>query len=355
MSPPRGTPPDDAAPRPGRSRRDPLAAVHPSLRRGLGLPLRLLTGRKLTPGWVRGMARVGRVIQFLLGMAVPSRRVAGKTGQPSVRIWIIDRRRPGTDAPTPAVLHIHGGGYIGGFPAMMFGPLRALSAELDCLVISVDYRLAPGTRFPGALEDNHAALGWLHANAPSLRVDPARIAVMGDSAGGGHAAALAIAARDRGEFPIAMQVLIYPMLDDRTGSVRAPSSPDMGALMWTAPSNVFGWTSLLGVPAGSASPPHGAVPARVDDLSGLPPAWIGVGSLDLFHDEDVAYAARLKAAGVPVSLTVTAGAYHGFDMLVPDAPSSMLFTESWKSALRRAFHPRDRTPAACAGHKGDKQ
>ena len=317
---------------------DPLAAVHPSLRAGLSLPVRWLAGRKLTRRWVDFLYWVGRAVQGVAGIGTPSRWVeSGKAGEPGIKVWIIDRRDRRAKVPTPAVLHIHGGGFVSGVPAMMFGLLRRLSAELDCLVVSVDYRLAPWTRYPGALEDNHAALGWLHANAARLHVDPARIAVMGDSAGGGHAAALAIAARDRGEFAPAFQLLIYPMLDDRTGSVRQPSSPLMGAQMWTAVHNVFGWTSLLGMPAGCEAPPRGAVPARVEDLSGLPPTWIGVGSLDLFHDEDLAYAERLKAAGVAVTFHLTEGAYHGFDGLVPEAPLAVAFTESWMSALRRAF------------------
>ncbi len=241
--------------------------------------------------------------------------------------------------PTPAVLHLHGGGYIGSSVAAMFGVLKKLSAELDCLVVSVDYRLAPETPFPGSLEDNYAALAWLHANAGPLNIDPARIAVMGESAGGGHAAALAIAARDRGEYHLASQVLIYPMLDDRTGSlVHMPASSPVGAFIWTAASNVLGWSSLLGMPAGSASPPHGSVPSRVADLRGLPPAWIGVGTLDLFHDEDVAYADRLKAAGVATTLELVSGAYHGFDILVKKSPLTKAFEHSWKSALRRAFN-----------------
>ncbi len=225
--------------------------------------------------------------------------------------------------------------------AYMFSVLKQLSAELNCLVVSVDYRLAPETPFPGSLEDNYAALAWLHANAKDLNVDRSRIAVMGESAGGGHAAALAIAARDRGACALACQVLIYPMLDDRTGSSAAhmPASPAVGAFIWTAASNVLGWSSLLGMPAGSASPPHGSVPSRVADLRGLPPAWIGVGTLDLFHDEDVAYAARLKAAGVATTLELVPGAYHGFDILAKQAPLAKAFAASWLRALRTAFQP----------------
>src|SRR5207302_7809118 len=148
--------------------------------------------------------------------------------------------------------------------------------------------------------------------AAELGVDRSRIAVMGESAGGGHAAMLAIAARDRGEIPLAYQALIYPMLDDRTGSSRK-TPPYQGAVIWTPQKNRFGWSSLLGAPAGSAQAPYGAVPARVENLRGLPPAYIGVGSIDLFIDEDVEYARRLIDAGVLVTLNVVPGGFHGFD------------------------------------------
>ena len=318
---------------------DPLAAVHPSLRSGLGLLVRLMSRRKLTIRSVLSRRWLDRLVERVAGRGVPVRWIARADGSPDVRVWLIDHRTRKSAAP--AVLHLHGGGYIGSSMAHMFSVLKRLSAELDCLVVSVDYRLAPETPFPGSLEDNCAALAWLHANAAALNIDVTRIAVMGESAGGGHAAALAIAARDRGEYaPLACQVLIYPMLDDRTGSVvQVPAASGVGAFIWTATSNVLGWSSLLGMPAGSAAPPPGAVPARVADLRGLPPAWIGVGTLDLFHDEDVAYAARLTAAGVATTLEVVPGAYHGFDILVKGAPLSRAFAASWLSALRNAFRP----------------
>ncbi len=214
--------------------------------------------------------------------------------------------------------------------------LQKLALKHDCLVVTVDYRLAPETRFPGALEDNYAALRWLHEHAEELGVDRKRIAVMGESAGGGHAAALAIAARDRGEFPICQQILIYPMLDDRTGSSRQPA-PWIGTFIWNRAANRFGWSSLLGVPAGSAKVPEGAVPARIGDLSGLPPAFIGVGSIDLFIDEDIDYARRLIDAGVATELRVVPGGYHGFDELAPAAPASVRFAEARDAAIARGF------------------
>lgn len=261
--------------------------------------------------------------------------IPGPKGAPDVRVVIIDPE-PGAKN-RPALLHIHGGGYVAGTARSFSTLLQRTAQACGCLVVSVDYRLAPETKFPGSLEDNYAALRWLHTNADNLGVDRKRIAVGGESAGGGHAAMLAIAARDRGELLIAFQLLIYPMLDDRTGSTRAVP-PHIGQFVWRAENNVFGWTSLLGVAAGSKNVPPGAVPARVESLAGLPPAFIGVGSIDLFVDEDIEYARRLGDAGVPTELHVLPGAYHGFNLLVPDAPITARFTDYWMSALKRGLH-----------------
>jgi acetyl esterase/lipase len=236
----------------------------------------------------------------------------------------------------PAFLHFHGGGYIAGFAGHDPVFLQTVAQNCKCLVVSVDYRLAPETHFPGSLEDNYTALRWLYHSADELGVDRKRIAIGGESAGGGHSAQLAIAARDRREIPVLFQLLIYPMLDDRTGSTR-PVPAHIGQFIWIAESNRFGWTSLLGVPAGSADVPAGAVPSRVENLAGLPPAFISVGAIDLFVDEDVEYARRLINAEVPTELHVTPGAYHGYDLLAPDAAASRRFTESWTTALNRAF------------------
>ena len=260
--------------------------------------------------------------------------IPGPPGAPEVRLWVVD------PAPLqkgkPLLLHMHGGGLMMPDPVLM-PRLQGIATDCHCVVVSVDYRLAPETRYPGSLEDNYAALKWAHAHAAELGIDRSRIAVGGESAGGGHAASLAIHARDRNEVPILFQLLIYPELDDRTGSTR-PAPPAIGQFMWTASANRFAWSSLLGVPAGSARAPVGAVPARVASVAGLPPAWIGVGSIDLFVEEDMAYARRLVHAGVATELLVVRGAFHGFDLLVPDAEVSRQFSASWKSALRKAFH-----------------
>jgi acetyl esterase/lipase len=262
------------------------------------------------------------------------RLIPGPIGAPDLRLTIVDPA-PGAKG-RPVLLHIHGGGYVARSAALAMTFLQTAAQTCNCVVVSVDYRLAPETRFPGSLEDNYTALRWVHANADALGIDRKRIAIGGESAGGGHAAMLAIAAHDRKEIPIAFQLLIYPMLDDRTGSSR-PVPPYIGAFVWTAESNRFGWSSLLGIPAGSTNVPPGSIPARVENLAGLPPAFIVTGAIDLFADEDIEYARRLIAAGVPTELHVVPGAYHGYDLIVPDAKVSRRFTDYWTTALRRAF------------------
>jgi acetyl esterase/lipase len=261
------------------------------------------------------------------------RHIPGPTGAPEVRLWIVDPAP--SEKGKPVLLHIHGGGFMMTDPNLL-PRIQGIATDCHCVVVSVDYRLAPETRYPGALEDNYAALKWVHAHAVSLGIDRSKIAVGGESAGGGHAARLTIHARDRNEVPIVFQLLIYPQLDDRTGSSR-PAPPAIGHFMWPASANRFAWSSLLGVPAGSSKVPVAAVPARVASVAGLPPAWIGVGAIDLFVEEDMEYARRLVHAGVATELLVMPGAFHGFDLLVPDAKVSQQFSASWKSALRKAF------------------
>ncbi len=266
--------------------------------------------------------------------AVTEHSVPGSAGGQNIRVFVIGDS-PG--ASKPAVLHIHGGGYVMLSAAAGHRALQELSTDLDCVVVTVDYRLAPETKFPGSLDDNYAALRWMNANAKELGIDVTRVAVKGESAGGGHAAALAIAVRDRGEYSFCQQVLIYPMLDDRTGSTR-PVPAYIGHFVWTPEDNRFGWSSLLGVPAGSKDIPVNAVPARVSNLEGLPPAFIGVGSIDLFASEDVDYSRRLLEVGVPTELMLVPGAFHGFDLICPNAPLTVQFKQAWAQALRRAFH-----------------
>jgi acetyl esterase/lipase len=276
----------------------------------------------------KGLAR-----PLLAAPAVVKRMIPGPKGAPEVSLYLAGAQ---SGASKPAVLHFHGGGFIAGSAADSQRDIQELAVNHDCVAISVDYRLAPETPFPGSLEDNYTALLWIYANAAELGIDRSRIAVKGESAGGTHAAALAIAARDRREVPICFQVLIYPALDDRTGST-VPVPPYIGHYIWTAAANRFAWTSLLGKPAGSTQSPIDSVPARVENLAGLPPAWIGVGSVDLFANEDLEYGRRLIQAGVSTELHLVPGGYHGFDLFAPQAPLTVAFTEGWNAALSRAF------------------
>lgn len=220
-------------------------------------------------------------------------------------------RPTGATEPCPAMVWIHGGGFIIGSPEQDEPHSIELCKRLGMVVAAIDYRLAPEHSYPVPLEDCHAALEWLHDNSERLNVDRNRITVGGNSAGAGLAAGLALMAHDRREIPLAFQLLIYPMLDDRT-ALRTDVD-DKRLRLWTSKSNRFGWSAYLGQPPGGESVPEYAAPARRRDLSGLAPAWIGVGTCDLFHDEDIGYARRLREAGVPCTLKIVEGAFHGFE------------------------------------------
>lgn len=262
-------------------------------------------------------------------------KAPGRDGAPDLPLLIY---RPVGSAGVllPCIYHIHGGGYVGGSAASLEPLYRPLVAALGCMMVSVDYRLAPETPFPGPLEDCYAGLAWVHAQAEALGVDRARIGVRGESAGGGLAAALALLVRDRGEFALAFQQLIYPMLDDRT--CIADPHPHAGRLLWNADSNRFGWRSYLGREPGGADVSPYAAAARAGDLAGLPPAFVSSGALDLFIDEDIDYAQRLIRAGVATELHVYPGAFHGFNVH-PTAGVSIRSNRDAEDWLKRHLHP----------------
>ncbi|SEK94484.1 triacylglycerol lipase [Sphingomonas palmae] len=257
----------------------------------------------------------------------------GRDGAPEVPLHCY--RPSDAEGALPCILHMHGGGYVAGKVDDLRDIHRSLSAELGCAIVSVDYRLAPETHFPGNIEDCYAALAHVVSHAATLGIDTRRLGVMGESAGGGLAAALALLARDRGEYKLVFQHLIYPMIDDRT-CVRAPH-PTAGEFVWNADKNAFGWTALLGhAPGGDDVSPYAAA-ARASDLAGLPPTYIATGAIDLFVDEDLDYAKRLIAAGVPCELHVYPGAFHAFN-IVPDARVAQAARRDSIEALRRALH-----------------
>ena len=231
-------------------------------------------------------------------------------GDPDVALRV--HRRAGAEGLRPGLYSMHGGGYMIGSYDMDDAMFDDRCQTLDIVGVSVEYRLAPATPYPGPLEDCYRGLKWTYENAEELGIDRDRLGVTGVSAGGGLAAALALLARDRGEVPIAFQLLDCPMIDDRQETY----SSQLGGLpVWSRESNEFGWRSYLGDLYGSGEVPYTAAPARADDLSGLPPAFISVGSVDGFLDEDVDFALRLNRAGVPCELHVYPGACHGYQMV----------------------------------------
>jgi acetyl esterase/lipase len=233
-------------------------------------------------------------------------------------------------APGPAVVYAHGGG-------MILGNLDAYDTLLSWYVahsrvpfLSVGYRLAPEATDTMLAEDVFAGLTWLIDHASELAVDTGRVAVMGDSGGGAPAAATAILARDR-QIPLARQILVYPMLDDRNQNPDPAREP---FLTWNYDDNYTAWYAVLGDTLATPEVSPISAPARLTDFTGLAPAYIDTGDLDIFRDEDISYAARLAAAGVPVELHVHPGVPHGWDRIAPES-----------KAARRAFADRIRTLA----------
>jgi len=256
-------------------------------------------------------------------------------GAPDVRLVIMNP--PSGATSRGAILHLHGGGMVVGTPDRAVADKPHLALEHDCVVVSVDYRLCPETPFPGPQQDNYAALLWLAEHGAELGVDPSRIVLMGESAGGGLAASLALMARDRKGPKLAGQVLIYPMLDWRTGG------PDdryrnrhTGEFIWTREKNRYGWEALRGDYQPNDERKGWFSPALAEDLADLPPAYISTGALDLFLDEDLDYARRLIDCGVQTELHVYPGAIHAFEM-VPDTGLQAQAAMDLRRGLARLF------------------
>jgi acetyl esterase/lipase len=316
----------------GRRRHRRLAVVAPELRhRGLYIGMSTRNNLSLRLGRRRLLAAAAAGI-IADGVEIRTEYVPASPEHPAVRVLI----QESTDRPRPsgALVWIHGGGLVMGCAEQSLELCSRFAAELGIVVISVDYRLAPENPFPAGLDDCAVVLDWVAEHADRLGIARSHIAVGGDSAGGGLAACLAQLALDRGGPPICFQLLQYPMLDDRT-ALRT----DRDAIVWSRTSNRYAWSAYLAHPVTQNEPRPYASAARRDDLTGLPPAWIGVGTIDLFHDEDVDYANRLRAAGVPCELHVVPGMYHAAEHVAPTAPSMRAFRDAMCAALRSAMQP----------------
>jgi acetyl esterase/lipase len=263
------------------------------------------------------------------------RRVPGPQGAPEVPIRIYTPLAPAS-GPRGCVLEIHGGGFLFGDIAMMDPWCQNVANALDAVVVSVEYRLAPEHPFPAGVEDCYAALKWTAANAAQLGVDPARIAIAGQSAGGGLAAGTALLARDRGGPALCFQLLEIPELDDRLDTPSMLAFQDTP--LWNRPNAIWSWKHYLG-PNHRGEPSHYAAPARAKDLAGLPPAYVSTMEFDPLRDEGIQYALRMLQAGVQVELHSYPGTFHGSSLL-PTAAVSQRNAREVIDALRRALAPR---------------
>jgi acetyl esterase/lipase len=270
------------------------------------------------------------------GVAAEDRKVPGPDGAPELTLRIYRAKAaPTSSTRLPAVYWIHGGGMVMGGLDGDNVRLSEFVEQLGCVAVSVDYRLAPENPHPAPVEDCYAGLLWTAAHADELGIDPARIVIGGASAGAGLAAATTLLVRDKGGPAPIFQLLIYPMLDDRNITPSSHEISDVG--IWDRATNIGGWRALLGEQAGAADVSPYAAPARATDLTKLPPAYIDVGTADLFRDEDIDYALRLMQAGVPTELHIYPGAFHGFEGFAPGASLTLAARSLRFAALKRAL------------------
>jgi acetyl esterase/lipase len=308
----------------------PLEAWHHAMKGGINLHDIPAARRMMEELAATQMAKA----RPITGVSTEDRQVPGPDDAPDIFVRLYQpTERPDT---LPALLWMHDGGYILGSVASNDLLAMHLAKVAQCVVASVEYRLAPECPFPAPLEDCYAVLKWLSAHSADLGVNPSRIAIGGASAGSGLAAGLALLSRDRAEVEVAFQLLIYPMIDDRNITPANETVPD--TFVWTRENNLMAWRAYLGCEPGGADVSPYAAAARAADLQGLPPAYIAVGELDLFLDENITYAQRLLATAVPTELHVYPGAFHGFNGVAPSAEISRRFNADRDNALKRMLH-----------------
>ncbi|MCB1686895.1 MAG: alpha/beta hydrolase [Halioglobus sp.] len=268
------------------------------------------------------------------GVVIAEQAIAGPEGAPEVPVRIYTPE--GLNAAVPGILHIHGGGFVIGNLDSEHGTCVALCRRLGVVIVSVDYRLAPETPYPGPLEDCYAALQWASSNSARLQIDPARLAIFGQSAGGGLAAALALLARDRSGPAICFQYLGIPELDDRLQTSSMQRFVDTP--MWNRPNAEISWDFYLGdqYQRGADNVPYHAAPARAEDLTGLPPAYVNTMEFDPLRDEGVEYALKLMRAGVATELHSFPGTFHG-SSLFSSARISQRESREMFAVLERAL------------------
>ena len=296
---------------------------------------------QLMPGGFNAVAdiveRRAAALQLLAALEVPpnpnvvsaDRAIPGPHGAPDITMRVY--RPVDATGTLPGIYFIHGGGMILGNMDGEDPVASTICVGVDAVVVSVEYRLAPEHPYPAPVEDCYAGLAWMARNAAELGFDPDRLAVYGGSAGGGLTIATSMLARDRGFPALRFQMPIYPMIDDRNETPSSHEITDIG--IWDRSANIEAWQWYLG----NGEPDQYAAPARAEDLAGLPATFIDVGTVDLFRDEDIAFATRLMQAGVPTELHVNPGAYHAAEMLAPEAPLSERIWARRIEALRSAL------------------
>ena len=309
--------------------------IHPDVREPLEQLLAAIPGGfNSIPDIVQ---RRATVTQLLAAIEIPpnpnviseDRTVPGPEGAPDITVRIY--RPVDATGTLPGIYFIHGGGMILGDIDGEDAVATQICERVDAVVVSVEYRLAPEHPYPAPVEDCYAGLVWMARHASELRFDPERLAVYGGSAGGGLTIATSMLARDRGFPALRFQMPIYPMIDDRNETPSSHEITDIG--LWDRAGNIEAWKWYLG--DGKAD--QYAAPARAGDLTGLPPTFIDVGTVDLFRDEDITFAMRLMQAGVPTELHVNPGAYHAAEVFAPECELSGVIWARRIEALRRAL------------------